>query len=153
MKEEKLETKREVFKTLLEIKKKQYNEIKKFQEEQLSSINDADLDRSEMIESQTENMMREMRVESASLDHLKEEINYLEDYNSFMDRDTVGPSTIVKTTKANYVVSVAEKSFTVQGDEYYGISTKSPVYQALKDKKEGDEVEFNGDTLKITTVA
>lgn len=147
-----LEIKREVFKTLLELKKKQYHRIKVYQREQLNSINDADLDRSEILESQTENMMREMRTESSSLDHLKAEIDYLEDYNSFGAREVVGPSTIVKTNSANYVVAVPENIFKVGSDWYHGISTQSPIYKALLGKSKGDKISFNGQEIIVMMV-
>ena len=80
--EEKLEAKRTIFKTLLAQKKQVYERLQNYQKEILQSVNQADLDQSEMIEDQTENMMREMRIESKSLDHLKKEIDKLESYDS-----------------------------------------------------------------------
>ena len=147
-----IELKQEVFKTLLEIKKKQYNQITEYQRSQLDSINDADLDRSEILESQTENMMQEMQNESTSLDHLKKEIDYLDDYRQFGAVETVGPSTIVKTNSANYIVAVPESKFEVAGEFYYGISTQSPIYEVLQGKGKGDEVNFNGQNIQIMMV-
>lgn len=152
MENKNIELKQEVFRTLLEIKKKQYDRIKVYQRDQLNSINDADLDRSEMLENQTENMMREMQNESSSLDHLKTEIDYLEDYRSFGAREVVGPSTIVKTNSANYVVSVPENVFNAAGEWFHGVSTQSPIYQALLGKAKGDTVTFNGQEIKVLLV-
>ncbi len=152
MNEEKLKEKHKVFKALLDRKQEEFSKISKYQQEQLNSINNADLDQSEMIENQRENMMREMRTESQSLDHLKEEINYLEDFQSFTARTEVGPSTLVKTSIGNFVVSVPEHLFEVDGTEYTGITTKSPAYEAMEGSKEGDNLKFNGQEVKIDFV-
>ncbi|WP_417610419.1 hypothetical protein [Owenweeksia hongkongensis] len=152
MSADKLKLKHAVFEALLSQKKAEFEKISKYQQDQLESINEADLDKSEMIESQTENMMREMRTESQSLDHLKEEVNFLEDYKSFKNREKVGPSCIVKTNIGNFVVAVPEHEFTVEGEKFTGISTKSPIYEALEGKTEGDSISFNGQEIKISQV-
>lgn len=152
MTEDKLKQKYKVFETLLETKKKRFDQLSNFQRDQVESINEADLDNNSIAENQTEQMLREARVENESLDHLKEEINYLEDYHSFGNKDEVGPSTLVKTSLANLVVSVPAKPFKVDGEEYYGVSTESPVYEALEGRKPGDTVEFNGQNVEIREV-
>ena len=152
MNEEKLKEKHKVFEALLGRKKEEFSKISKYQQEQLNSINEADLDQSEMIENQRENMMREMRTESQSLDHLKSEINYLEDFQSFSAKTEVGPSTIIKTNIGNFVVAVPEHLFGVDGNEYTGISTKSPAYEAMVGKKAGDKLKFNGQDVEIKEV-
>ncbi len=152
MNTDKLKLKHSVFEALLNHKKAEFKKISDYQQDQLESINEADLDKSEMIESQTENMMREMRTESQSLDHLKAEINFLEDYKSFKNRDEVGPSCLVKTSIGNFVVAVPEHQFEVNDEKYTGISTKSPLYEALEGKTEGESIEFNGQNVKISQV-
>lgn len=153
MSEDKLKEKYKVFEALLAKKKEEFEKISNYQQEQLESINEADLDKSELIESQTENMMREMRTESQTLDHLKKEINHLEDYKSFQQKDEVGPSTLVKTSMGNFLVAVPEHLFEVNGEKYTSVSAKTPIYEALEGKKEGDTVQFNGQEVKITFVA
>ncbi len=152
MNEDKLRTKYKVFETLLERKKSRFNELSRFQRDQVNSINEADMDQDSIMEDQTEAMLREARVENESLDNLKEEINYLEDYKSFGEKNEVGPSTLVKTSLLNLVVSVPQRTFEVGGEKYNGISTKSPVYEALEGKKAGEKVEFNGQKIEIKEV-
>lgn len=152
MSEDKLKEKYKVFGALLKKKQEEYDRIQEYQRGELKSINEADLDRSEMIESQTENMMREMRTESETLDHLKEEINYLEDFKSYRERDKIGPATLVKTNIGNFLVSVPEPLFESNGEKFSGITVKSPIYEALEGKKEGDKVHFNGRDIEIKMV-
>lgn len=152
MSEEKLKQKHRIFEALLHKKQERFDQLSNFQEDNLESINDADLDNNSMMENQTEQMLRETRVENESLDHLKEEINRLEDYESFQQNDQVGPSTVVKTNIANIVVAVPQRTFEVDGEKYNGVSTESPIYQALEGKSAGDKVDFNGQQLEIKDV-
>jgi len=152
MTEERLKRKYKVFETLLDIKKKRFARLSDFQEDQLESINDADMDQNSIVENQTEEMIREVRNENETLDHLKQEINKLEDYKSFRDKEEVGPGTVVLTDKINLVVSVPQRTFEVDGNKYTGVSTSSPIYQALEGKSAGEKVDFNGQTFEVTEV-
>lgn len=152
MSEEKLKQKHKIFEVLLHKKQERFKELSNFQDDQLESINDADLDNNSIMENQTEQMLRETRVENESLDHLKQEINYLEDYQSFKENDKVGPSTIVKTDMANLVISVPQRTFEVDGEKFNGVSTKSPIYEALEGRTAGDKVDFNGQNIEIKEV-
>ncbi|MDZ7846603.1 MAG: hypothetical protein U5L96_07460 [Owenweeksia sp.] len=58
-----------MFEALLKLKKKQFEELNEFQQDHMDSINEADLDQSSTVENQTEQMMRETRMENESLDH------------------------------------------------------------------------------------
>lgn len=152
MSEEKLKQKHKIFEVLLHKKQERFKELSNFQDDQLESINDADLDNNSIMENQTEQMLRETRVENESLDHLKQEINYLEDFQSFKENDKVGPSTIVKTDMANLVISVPQRTFEVDGEKFNGVSTKSPIYEALEGRTAGDKVDFNGQNIEIKEV-
>lgn len=152
MNEDKLQEKYKVFEQLLKRKKSRFEELSNFQQEQVESINEADMDQDSIMENQTEAMLREARIENESLDHLKEEINYLEDFKSFRAREEVGPSTLVKTSMGNFVVAVPEHLLEVDGQKFTGISTKSPLYEALEGKREGDTIQFNGQQVKINMV-
>ncbi|MDZ7846602.1 MAG: hypothetical protein U5L96_07455 [Owenweeksia sp.] len=82
----------------------------------------------------------------------REEVDYLEEYESYMDKETIGSSTVVKTNIGNFVVSVPLQVFTVEGETYMGVSTDSPIYEELEGHKEGDELEFNGQQIRIQRV-
>lgn len=151
-KESLLKWKKAVFDALLENKQKQFEEARDYQRSQLKSINEADLDQSEMLENQTENMMQEMRVESESLDHLEEEINTIKANRSLDAHTEIGPSTVVKTNIGNFVVCVPMKSFKVNGEEYRGISTQTPIYNALQGKGAGEKVNFNDQDIAVKEV-
>lgn len=152
MKEDKLQYKHRVFAALLARKHQRFEEISDFQQEQVDSINRADLDESGMVENQTEQMLREARVENESLDHLKEEINRLEDYKAFQLKEKVGTGCVVHSSLGNFVVSVPAHPFEVDNRKYYGISVKSPVYKALEGHGAGEEVVFDQKKIVIEEV-
>ncbi len=152
MDEKLLKEKRAAFQALLERKEKEFDRLSDFQEDQLESVNRADLDRTEFMENMVENRMRDLRIYNESLDHLKDEINQLSDYESFADTDEIGPRSMVKTSFGNFLVSVAEEQFEADGTKFTGISTRSPLYQALEGKKEGDTVKFRGQEIEVNTV-
>ncbi len=152
MTKDRLKEKHQVFEALLQQKKQRFEQMSNFQEEHLQSINEGDLDQNSIVENQTEEMLREVRTENESLDTLKEQINKLEDYKSYQDKDKVGPITVVKTDLLNLVVAVPQRTFEVNGEKYNGVSTDSPIYQALEGKAAGDSVEFNGKNIKVKEV-
>ncbi len=149
---EELQEKYEAFEALLQHKQKEYERLSEFQKEQLDSINGDDLDKSDTMESPTENLMREVRVEGSNLDKLKEQIEFLEQYKSFQNRDTVGPATLVKTNIGNLLVAVPEQEFKAGSKNYTAISTRSPVYEKLEGKKAGEAVNVNGQSIQIQSV-
>ena len=76
-----LKEKETVFKTLLNKKQKEFEHLKAFQEDQLESINNSQqLESHDIIENPNENQMREIRVESETLDELQKQIVFLEGF-------------------------------------------------------------------------
>lgn len=147
-----LEQKRHIFQALLEKKRSEFDELRNFQRDQLESINKDDLDKGDMIESPTENLMREVRLEGKSLQNLEEEINILSKYNSPDLKDKVAPMSVIHTDIGNFVVGVPEHFFEVQGEKYTGISSQSPIYEAMENSGKGDEITFNGRQVRILDV-
>lgn len=144
--------KQEIFHALLEKKRQQHADLSGFQEDQLESVNKADLDQSSMVENQRETMMRETRIENKSLDHLQREIEYLLGFEAYHEQEEVAPATVVKTNIGNFLVAVPEPEFEAGGEKFAGISTRSPIYQAMEGKKSGDKFDFNGNTIEIKEV-
>lgn len=145
--------KKRVFSSLIDRKKREFQELAAFQEKQLDSINESkDNESHDMIESPIEQEMREVRVENKTIDRLREEVNYLDGFDSFRARETVEVGTVVKTNQGNFIVAVPETTFTVGEETYQGISSKSPLFQEMQGKKAGDEMKFNGQEYKIELV-
>ncbi|HAD98554.1 MAG TPA: hypothetical protein DCG19_14180 [Cryomorphaceae bacterium] len=150
--EKALQEKHRAFEALLHKKQEEYDRLTDFQKDQLDSINGDDLDKSDMLESPTENLMREVRLEGNNLDKLRQEIDFLNRYESFGAREEVGPASLVDTSMGKLLVAVPENKFETGKESYTAISTDSPIYGQLQGKKAGDEVQFNGQTIRIRSV-
>lgn len=59
---------------------------------------------------------------------------------------------IVKTNHFNFFPSVSVERFNVGETEFFGISTKAPIYQEMLNKGAGDSFEFNGKSYTIEEV-
>jgi hypothetical protein len=149
-----LKEKQQAFEALLAKKEKEFNRLKKFQEEQLESINDSQkLDSKDIIENPNENQMREVRIESKTLDKLKEQIEYLKGFSFQKAIERVGAGSLIKTNQGNFVVAAPEPVFEVKDKKFTGITTQSPLYQALEGKISGSKINFNEQELVIEAVA
>ena len=70
----------------------------------------------------------------------------------FSQKDTVKPGSIVKIGNRKFVISIATESFNVDGEEYIGISSNSPMYQEIEGLTQNDKFEFRGKSLKIDEI-
>lgn len=59
---------------------------------------------------------------------------------------------VVKTTKANYFISVPAGEIILNGKRFYAIGAGSPVAQVLIQKKQGDTFIFNGTEDSIVEI-
>ncbi len=68
---------------------------------------------------------------------------------------TPGPvhlGSVVKTSKANYFMSIPVGEVYIENEAYYAIGIGSPIGQVLLGKSEGDEIRFRESIFKIRTV-
>lgn len=63
-----------------------------------------------------------------------------------------GPGAIVSTDKAIFFISVSIEKFSVDGETFFGISTRSPLYLAMKGLSERSLFLYNGSIYKITDI-
>ncbi|NOY51197.1 MAG: hypothetical protein GXO88_11645 [Chlorobi bacterium] len=59
---------------------------------------------------------------------------------------------VVLTDKQNLFVSAGLGKIDINGKQYFAISPQVPIFQALADKKPGDELVFNGSKIRLTAV-
>lgn len=65
---------------------------------------------------------------------------------------TVEFGAIVITNKQKIFVSVGLGKIMLDGEAYYAVSPKVPIFGAIRGKKAGDTFTFNGQTLEIKEV-
>lgn len=66
--------------------------------------------------------------------------------------DTIGFGTLVKTDKGNYFIAVALGKISIENETFYAISLASPIGQALKNGKSGDQLIFNESPIQILSI-
>ena len=59
---------------------------------------------------------------------------------------------LVETNKGNYYISIGIGKILINETLYYAISIMSPIGMKLRDKKVGDELEFNGNKIEIKRI-
>jgi len=86
------------------------------------------------------------------LEFLKAEYQILEGLDSKKDFNEVLPGAVVVTNQRIFFVSVSIEQMEVNGVNIFGISTKAPIYEALRQKKKGDKFDFNKINYEILDV-
>lgn len=112
----------------------------------------ADDNQAETYESTQQEMLNEMRDMQEHFDFLEESaalFNRVDFQSSFTE---VQPGALVVTDKMTFLVGISG-DFESDGQTIKGISTSAPIYEAMKDKKAGDQVTVNGNAFKIKEVA
>lgn len=66
--------------------------------------------------------------------------------------EIIGFGSVVKTTGANYFISIPAGEISAEGEKFYAVGINSPVAQVLLQKKEGDEFILNGKMLRVLSV-
>ncbi|MEP6261219.1 MAG: transcription elongation factor [Gillisia sp.] len=66
--------------------------------------------------------------------------------------ESIGFGSLVRTTAANYFISIPAGEIEAEGEKFYAVGINSPVAQELLGKKKGDEFVLNGKSFKITGV-
>lgn len=67
--------------------------------------------------------------------------------------DAVRPGALVHTSIGRFYVSISAGKLTVDGQDYFAVSTAAPVAAVLAGKHAGEEVVFNGKKIRIESVA
>ena len=65
---------------------------------------------------------------------------------------TVSLGSVVFTTEANYFIAVVVGEIIVDIQNFYAVSTKAPISQALIGKRVGDNIVFRDKKFKITNL-
>ncbi len=83
-----------------------------------------------------------------------EEMDVLQYLKSLQEKKhtQVEPGAVVVTNKNTFFISVSIEQFIVDGETDIGLSTKSPLYLAMKGLTKGHKFHCNGVNYKITDI-
>jgi transcription elongation GreA/GreB family factor len=91
----------------------------------------------------------QINLMTEQLNMLEEEMDKLNRITTDDVHDVVHLGSVVKTNHQQFFVSVSIERFKCDGQDYYGISTKAPIYKAMESKSKGDRFEMNGRQFEI----
>ena len=97
-------------------------------------------------------MMRSRDMYARQYSNALEGIRYLKDLLKQPPHDVVEHGAVVITDRQNFFLSIGAGKFMVEKQVFFAISAQTPIYMALKGKKEGDTIVFNGQSQTIKEI-
>lgn len=151
---EKREMKRLILKAGLEKQEKLIDDFKTRINEMKDSarmLNESQYD-SQQASQNGENMER-IDVLTGQLNFAQEELDLLHRLNvDAPDHDSVHMGSVIETDQRTFFISVSLEEFEANGNKVFGISTKAPIYAAMRGKLKGDSFEFNNIKYQIQDI-
>lgn len=103
---------------------------------------------------ETGRAMLQLEMEKASqqisvIQHMKEVLAKININNT---NNLISLGSVIITEKANYFLAISMGKATVEDQDYYIISSASPIGRLFLGKKEGDVVQFNGNSITIKSI-
>jgi flagellar biosynthesis component FlhA len=122
------------------------------QEKVESANHNEDDELTNRFESTREEVMDEISLVTPQADVAQVQLQLLERMEAETLHGQVKSGSVVLTDQQNLFVSTSLPLFEVEGKPYLGVSTDSPIYHAMKDKKKGDSFTLNGVAYHIKDV-
>jgi hypothetical protein len=116
-------------------------------------VNEEELDLGQQSKT-SEDIITEVDPLGDQLEFANEEMKLLYDMLAHQDdvHDQVELGSIVVTDKDTFFVSASIERFDVDGRSMFGLSTKTPLYQAMEGKGEGESFSYKEMTYKIKEI-
>ena len=86
------------------------------------------------------------------LDFAKREMEFLQTLNPEKENTIVEPGALVVTDKLTLYICVSIEQIEVQGQTLFGISTKAPIYVAMRGLEKGSKFSFNETEYQIKDI-
>ena len=97
-------------------------------------------------------MMRSRDMYARQYSNAQTGVRYLQDLLKLPPFDTVGHGACVVTDRQNFLLSIGAGKFMVGNQVFFAISAQTPIYMALKGRKVGDTIVFNGQSQTIKEI-
>jgi len=117
-----------------------------------SMQNDTKSSAGDKFETGREMMQMELNNQQVQLNKLKQQLADLSKVNLQIESTVVEFGSLVQTSLGDYYVSVALGKVELDIKSYFTLSLASPIGQALKNKKAGEQVKFQGRTVEIISM-
>lgn len=97
-------------------------------------------------------MMRSRDMYARQYSNAQTGVRYLQDLLKLPPFDSVEHGACVVTDRQNFLLSIGAGKFMVGNQVWFAISAQTPIYAALKGKKVGDGIVFNGQSQTIKEI-
>lgn len=146
------------------IKEQLYNEVNKGLKDRLKVIQSKISDIQNALQSETKStagdkhetgramLQLEREKVGQQLAELQKQIEILSRIDTNLKHEGVALGSIVKTSKANYFLSISSGEIDIDGDSFFCISVATPIGKLLLSKVVGDSFVFNSEVIKITDI-
>ena len=142
--------KQKIIDYLIAQKTESYDNMMRMQRADMSEAEKNNEEEDGMFDSgKTGQSLNRVDARASVVEALQRDIDLLSGLNSIEPNDNIQLGDVIITNRGNFFVAVPEEEFTVDGVALRGISTESPLYQALAGKRNGDEVEVNGTSFRL----
>lgn len=86
------------------------------------------------------------------LNFAQREMFFLNNLDPLKTSDTVEPGAVVVTNKLTFYISASIERFDVDGNEFFGISVKAPIYAEMAGLKKGAMFKYNETEYEILDI-
>ncbi len=143
-------TKQAIIETLLTIKKNSHANILLMQKQDMGEATETREEEHNVYETgKISQSLNRVEARAGALDSIQRDINILSNLEAIDPTEEVQLGDVLETDQGNFFVAVAADDFEVDGVTYRGISTDSPLFQALAGKQNGDKVTLNGNSFTL----
>ena len=97
-------------------------------------------------------MMRSRDMYARQYSNAQTGVRYLQDLLKMPPFDTAEHGAVVVTDRQNFLLSIGAGKFMVGNRVFFAISAQTPIYAALKGKRVGDTLVFNGQSQTIKEI-
>lgn len=149
---------------MTELRRQLSNACKKYAEARIARFNATMKELEEALKPESRSCMGDKYETSRAMLHLEFEkisgqvelFNNLKKTANLTEHqpitESIGFGSAVKTSGANYFISIPAGEISAGDEKYYSVGINSPVAQLLKGKKAGDTFVLNGKTINILEV-
>jgi soluble cytochrome b562 len=146
---ERIEFKKKVLEAAKEKQEQIIQDLRQGIEMRKQSAEQDDQDMRDYFESTREEILEYVDHLADQLNIALSELELLKKIRIEKEHDQVTMGSVVDTDMMTFFVAVGLENFEVDGKEFFGISTKAPIYSSMIGKGKGDRFTFRGEEHEI----
>ncbi len=146
---ERIEFKKKVLEAAKEKQQQIIQDLEEAIQRRKASAEQDDQDMRDYFESTREEILEYVDHLADQLNIARSELEVLNKIRIEKEHDQVTMGSVVETDMMTFFVAVGLEEFEVEEKEFFGISTRAPIYRAMIGKKKGDRFSLRGQDHEI----